>query len=82
MTTNCKHCGRELQCVGGYYSPIFESCTCGGEERARAHSAAQAKKLRQETEEANLLGGCTCSVGAYFTCPMHKDRNIAMMSCR
>lgn len=82
MTKKCLHCGRELQCIGGYFSPVFESCNCGGEERARARSLANAERLRREIDEENQRGGCTCGLGDYFRCPMHAGRNIAMMSCR
>lgn len=47
----CKYCGKELRCVGGYYYPVYETCSCGGaaresEKNLRACEAIQARRKR------------------------------------
>jgi hypothetical protein len=86
MATNtkpCQFCGRELRIIGGWYSPQYESCTCGGIEREIQRSVRQNEELRRKTDEENRLGGCTChDFSGAMNCPMHGSMNRARMSCR
>ncbi len=48
MTTRCPYCGRELQCIGGFYGPKFEECNCGGKEKAWEASRRRCEELEHK----------------------------------
>ncbi len=41
----CKYCGRERRCIGGYYYPVFEECSCGGYEREQRESEERSREI-------------------------------------
>lgn len=69
MTIRCPYCGRELKCIGGYYSPIFEECSCGGRERAKEAARKRSREIAHEQETCHHeWTSCVQDGVGYFRC--------------